>query len=471
MRLTTSFLSLPTSILLLIASHTTAHSPSADQSSSPSIEQWPYNLPPHVKFWPEDPPSRRRDLEAIEEHIRLGRKPVGVMKMSDDDGEKFYMEYWQFEGELEQTGLFEPQTPNTALRRRDKLDEEETLSGNETLIMQFKPPFMLHTESAFTAEELKAREILNAAGVLAALEKRDFTCPTGTSDCSGIGFPGSCCTTNEVCFKITDTGLGRVGCCPAGASCGGTITTCDAPNTPCSAALGGGCCIPNFSCVEGGCALDPAVVVTTIITRTFTVTASSSTRTTTSVSTVTSTSATASSSSSSSSTSVSTSLTTTTSATGVLPVRPTSGTSSTTTPTTSSDLGPTTCPTGFYACQAYYEGGCCRTGRNCEKTSCPPISSTTIISSGVTIVVPVGSAAAVATPTGACASGWQTCPASVGGNCCPNGWGCGTASCSSVGPTNTAVLQKASPGIGDRISGDWRIMVGVVVMTGLFVVV
>ncbi|KAG4435549.1 hypothetical protein IFR05_008960 [Cadophora sp. M221] len=224
MRLTTSFLSLPASILLLIVTHTTAHSPSVDSPSTPSAEQWPYNLPPHVKFWPEDPPSRRRDLEAIEEHIRLGREPVGVMKMSDDEGEKFYMEYWQFEGELEQKGLFEPQTSNAGLRRRDNL-EEGSFPGNDTLIVQFKPPFMLHTESTFTAEELKAREILNAAGVLAALEKRDFTCPTGTSDCSGIGFSGSCC------------------------------------------------------------ALDPAVVVTTVITRTFTVTAASSTRTSTSVST------------------------------------------------------------------------------------------------------------------------------------------------------------------------------------------
>ncbi|KAH7351150.1 hypothetical protein BKA65DRAFT_536175 [Rhexocercosporidium sp. MPI-PUGE-AT-0058] len=490
MRLSTSILSLPTSILLLIASHTIAHSPPADQTPSPSTEQWPYNLPPHVKFWPEDPPSRRRDLEAIEEHIRLGRKPVGVMKMSDDEGEKFYMEYWQFEGDLEQKGLFEAQTSSTALRRRDGLDDEESRSGNGTLVVQFRPPFLLHTESAFPAGDLKARGILDAAGALAALEKRDFTCPTGTSDCSAIGFPGSCCTANEVCFKITDTGLGQVGCCPAGASCGGTITTCDAPNTACSAALGGGCCIPNFGCVEGGCALNPAVVVTTVITRTFTVTASSTTRTTTACPLnvqscpaslgggccptdrvcALSSCAPSSSSTTASSTSVSTSLTTTTSATGVAPVRPTSGTTSTTTSTTS-DPGPTTCPTGFYACEAYYEGGCCRTGRDCKKTSCPPTSSTTIISSGVTVVVPVGSAAVVATPTGACASGWQTCAATVGGNCCPSGWGCGTASCSSIGPTNTAVLQKASPGMAGRVNRHWGMGVGVLVVMGVLVVV
>ncbi|KAL2071274.1 hypothetical protein VTL71DRAFT_12509 [Oculimacula yallundae] len=502
MHLTTSFLSLPTSILLLIATHTTAHT--TEDTQSPSADQWPYNLPPHVKFWPEDPPSRRRDLEAIEEHVRLGRKPVGVMKMSADEGEKFYMEYWQFEGEIGQKDLFDSQSQvENAARslRRDILEGGERLSGNESTVVRFRPPFMLHTESAAIDQELKARGEVNAVGALAMLMKRDFTCPIGTSSCSGIGFPGSCCTANEVCFQITDTGLGQVGCCPAGASCGGVITTCDAPNTACSAALGGGCCIPNYSCVEGGCALTPALVVTTVITRTFTVTASSTTRTSTAVSTVTSTSTSAtacplnvkscpaslgggccptdrvcalsscapSSSSSSTSTPISSTLTTTTTATGVAPVRPTINTSS----SSPSAPTPTSCPTGFYACQAFYEGGCCRTGRNCEKTSCPPTSSTTIISSGVTVVVPVGSAAAVATPTGTCANGWSTCAASVGGNCCPGGWECGTASCSSVGPEATRVEQKASPGMGVRSRGDGKgawVAVVCVLVVGVLIV-
>ncbi|KAH7399932.1 hypothetical protein BKA64DRAFT_469500 [Cadophora sp. MPI-SDFR-AT-0126] len=499
MRLTPSILSLPTSILLLIISHTSAHASldsdtNAQAKSEPqSAAQWPYNLPPHVKFWPEDPPSRRRDLEAIEEHIRLGRKPVGVMKMSDDEGEKFYMEYWQFEGELELDGqrrVFDSPRESAAVRRRNDFsqsEEEDRSKGNESAVVNFRPSFVLHTENIAGAEELKARQVLRSrdvAGVLAALKARDFTCPTGTKDCSMLMSPTSCCATDETCFSIPDTGLGVIGCCPSGAQCVGAVTQCDAPNTPCPSILGGGCCIPGFSCVEGGCAMDPPAVVTTVITRTFTVTASSVTRTSTSLSTVTSTSSTACplnvqacpaslgggccptdrvcafsscapSSSSASSTSPSTSLTTTTSATGVIPVRPTSGTT-TPTLTTTTDSGPTTCPTGFYACEAYYEGGCCRTGRNCEKTSCPPTSSTTIISSGVTVVVPVGSAATVATPTGACASGWETCAASVGGNCCPSGWGCGTASCLSVGPSRTAVLQKASPGGAGRIGGGRR---------------
>ncbi|EKD16983.1 hypothetical protein MBM_04560 [Drepanopeziza brunnea f. sp. 'multigermtubi' MB_m1] len=423
MRVSARLLALPASILLLLASHASADALDREQTPAAS---WPYNLPAHVESRSEDIRNRRR---AVEENLRLGRKPVGVMKMSQDEGEKFYMEYWQFEGNFgqKQTPMGDSERKNPALRGR-ALDEreQERLAANSSAILDFRPPFVLHTEdsSPASAKELRLRDSKRA---LTALQKRGFTCPTGTASCGIIGFPGSCCSTNEVCFQIEDTGLGQVGCCPAGATCGGTITQCDVSNTPCSAALGGGCCIPNYVCVEGGCVIDPSLVVTTVITQTFTITASSSTSL------------------------LSTALPTI--ATGVPPIRPTSG--------SSSDPAPTTCPTGFYACEAYYEGGCCRTGRNCEKTSCPPTPSTTIIDNGVTIVVPVGPAATVAMPTGNCAAGWATCAASLGGNCCPSGWACGTASCSSVGPTETHVAQKASPGSAGRKKGAVGLVVGV----------
>jgi len=69
------------------------------------------------------------------------------------------------------------------------------------------------------------------------------------------------------------------------------------------------------------------------------------------------------------------------------------------------------------------------------------------------VVVPVGSAAAVNSPTGVCATGWSSCAASLGGNCCPTGFECGTASCSSLSPTQTAVVQKASPNSGASRGG------------------
>src|SRR6187402_2996761 len=149
MRFASRLLALPASILILIASHATSAQSANQDDQSP--EQWTYNFPPHVKFWPEDPPHRRRDLEAIEEHIRLGRKPVGVMKMSPDEGEKFYMEYWQFEGELGQT-----EQASRSLRRGN-VEEEARLLANTSMAVPFKAPFMLHTEDlgALNYEELR----------------------------------------------------------------------------------------------------------------------------------------------------------------------------------------------------------------------------------------------------------------------------------------------------------------------------
>ncbi|PBP21490.1 hypothetical protein BUE80_DR007690 [Diplocarpon rosae] len=417
-----SIFALPASILLLITSHTTAQT--REDLEPPA--KWPSYLPPHVKFYPEDPPSRRRDLEPADQHLRLGRKPVGVMKMSEAEGEKFYMDYWRFERPLE-----EPQTSvgvADSLRKRD-LEEEERVAANASAVTNFRPPFVLHTEDSDAADsgatELRFRD---SRRVLAELRKRAFTCPTGTADCSAIGFPGSCCSTSEVCFNIEDTGLGAMNSSlvvvitkiftvtassiTMTSTSVSTVTStpknsaCPLDAQSCAASLGGGCCPINRVCALNSCAPLPAT-----------------------------------------STTVSNFIPTTT-ATGVEPFRPNSGLS--TDITTASNPGPTTCPTGFYACEAYYEGGCCRTGRDCQKTSCPPTSSTTIVNSGVTIVVPIGSAAVVATPTGNCAQGWATCAASLGGNCCPSGWGCGTASCSSADASSTNVVQKASPGGAGR---------------------
>jgi hypothetical protein len=201
---------------------------------------------------------------------------------------------------------------------------------------------------------------------------------------------------------------------------------------------------------------NPTLIVTVVVTQTFTASPSQSrVQTSTVISTITpSTSSESNTAPPSGSTVTSAS---TTSAPAVAPVRPTDSSTS-----ISFDSG--TCPTGFYACSAYYRGGCCRTGRNCQTTSCPPTSSTTIVSGTVTIVVPVGPAATVATPSGICATGWSTCPASVGGNCCPSGWECGTASCSSVSPSQTNVLQKGSPNEGVKsmiLKGRIRVLGGV----------
>ncbi|KAG9236222.1 hypothetical protein BJ875DRAFT_237371 [Amylocarpus encephaloides] len=447
-----SILDLPSSMLFLIASLSTCAEP-LEATRAPG--RWQSDLEVRANDQPGSSIHRRR---AAEEHLRMGRSPIGVMKMSGDEGEKFYMEYWQFQGNIGQSS-----SPASPVRPRD--DEEVILLANGSMAIPFRAPLALHLGHELEDyQDLRARE----AAVLAILEKREFTCPTGYLACAGIGFPNSCCAANENCFSIQDTGLGPVGCCPKGVNCGGTISQCNSPNTPCAQDLGGGCCIPKYVCQGVGCVLNSTVVVAPAppTSTSSSIVAAPTTPSTTSVSTTAPVTT-----SVSTSTSVIPSTTPTTSrtviiptstATGVPPVRPTSMASGTTSTTT--ELPGTYCPTGFYACSAHYDGGCCQIGRDCAKISCPTTSSTTLISSGQTIVVPVGAAATVATPTGTCATGWSTCAASIGGNCCPSGWDCGTASCTSLSPTNTEVVQKASPNIGVKRGVNVGACLGVVLV-------
>jgi hypothetical protein len=207
--------------------------------------RWPLNLLSKLQ-WPGA--SANRDMEGVNGGES---RPLGVMKMSDDEGEKFYVEYWQFGGNKPQSPAMLNMASSPSLRRRDE-EERALLQANASI--SYRPAFALHTEHDFHISDLRAR----GKEVLALLQNRQFSCPTGTSSCSAIGYPNSCCATDESCFLITDTGLGPVGCCQSGATCGGTITTCDAPNTACpdnngGSYTGGGCCIPNYVCAGVGC--------------------------------------------------------------------------------------------------------------------------------------------------------------------------------------------------------------------------
>ena len=227
MRLDT-MLSLPASILLLVATRFIS-AKGLEGHGSPGL-----HLETSEEGTLEHNVLRRR---VVEEHLRMGRSPVGVMKMPADANQKFYMEYWQFEEDS--TG-----TPLQSSRPRD--NDEARILSNGSMAIPYRAPFALHVNYG---TDLKAR----AAEVLAILEKRDFICPTGYAACTAIGFPNSCCAADENCFKIQETGLGPVGCCPRGETCGGTITNCNSPNTPCAQSLGGGCCIPNYVCQGVGC--------------------------------------------------------------------------------------------------------------------------------------------------------------------------------------------------------------------------
>ncbi|KAK8166065.1 hypothetical protein BC567DRAFT_211183 [Phyllosticta citribraziliensis] len=56
--------------------------------------EWPSNLAQHEKHWPEQEALVKRDA-AIRARMAV-EVPRAVRKMSDDPGQKFYFDYWEF---------------------------------------------------------------------------------------------------------------------------------------------------------------------------------------------------------------------------------------------------------------------------------------------------------------------------------------------------------------------------------------
>lgn len=469
-----SLLALPTSLLLLITRGPT-------RAASQEL-QWPYNLPPHMKYFPEDEALVKREIILQQ---KLQRQPaVGVRKMSTNPDEKFYLDYWSFGPEADDHN-FDSWT-NASLH---ELQPCTPLHNNKTLP---RPPrnihFSLWTRSPF--------------------DKRDFVCPSGTNACSSIGYPNSCCPSGETCQIVQNTGLGNVGCCPAGSTCAGSVSACSAGQTACPNDQGGGCCIAGYGCFEEGCVYTGTATVLVTPTPASSYLASTTTLTITTIitpsvpsaspTTVTSTTVIVPEVSTSPSTSTKTStliivptssrttviLTTHTTVSNVYtcspgykscPVSLGGGCCSTdrgcgaqicpalsstntpnapvrgTTDTTTATAAPTTipgaiCPTGFYACSAYYQGGCCQVGRDCAKTNCPTTASTTLVSGSVaTIVAPTGTGISTATLSGGCATGWQSCATSNGGGCCPIGYSCGMSCTATASGGGGSVVGKEAP--------------------------
>ncbi|KAJ9639793.1 hypothetical protein H2204_003586 [Knufia peltigerae] len=206
---------LPSSLLLFIANSAV---PVAAQHS-----RWPYNLPPEVKYYPEDEFLLKRDIDVQQ---KLQEQPVtGVRKMSHDPGEKFYLDYWGFN------------------------EEDEEMSyltyTNATIWATLHRPMRVHSQpgnQSFFAR-LPGWNLLS---------KRDFQCPSGTSACTSINRPNSCCASGSTCEIVEDTGLGDVGCCPSGQTCAGTLSSCEEGYTSCPNDPGGGCCIPGYACYDVG---------------------------------------------------------------------------------------------------------------------------------------------------------------------------------------------------------------------------
>lgn len=408
----------------------------------------------------------------MQERLRW-EKPAGVRKMGDDAGEKFFLEYWQFE------------LPEERIER-EVVFEDGDAGGYANASDPGTGRCMLLSPIAPHTQHRRMRFPLFGRG----LGERDFECPEHTISCPNSDL---CCNSGETCVE-TSNGLG---CCPSGASCGDSVAGCDtaAGYTSCPDSDAGGCCVPGSKCLDNGCVfygtqtvtttlptatattgtVNPTtmsehggttVIVTSGYTTTVTISGEDNTVTTTVVSPTTIIIAPVPTSSTCTSGFFACShedwggccrdgqacnddgcedITTTTSATASAPFRPTSGATTSDTSISAADTtittsNPTTaiagCPTGFYMCSAVYLGGCCRVDRNCDTASCPSSDSTAVITSGLTI--------AVTASTGSCANGWSSCAADDGGGCCPSGYACGSVCATSSGD-QTQTLAKETP--------------------------
>ncbi|EAQ92373.1 hypothetical protein CHGG_00608 [Chaetomium globosum CBS 148.51] len=161
--------------------------------------------------------------------------PTAVRKMPPDQGAKFHHEYCAFEDHQ----AFAPAShqPHAAIAARDVHNEDDArkIWANASAELLPRPPFALLSDPEFQDESTSPAGSLfrRAALAFSLLEKRQWACPGGTTSCSSIGFPNSCCGEGEKCMEVTDTGLGPVGCCPAGATCNGGISECADGSTPC----------------------------------------------------------------------------------------------------------------------------------------------------------------------------------------------------------------------------------------------
>lgn len=485
---------LPASIILLITT-------SPVIISSEDL-QWPHNLPPHMKYYPEDEVFVKRQIDVQKQ---LQRQPVaGMRKMSNDPGEKFFFDYWTFAPSNEDCGnasAISNRTSESSTQLRP--DRFSDISSN-----LFEPAFPLHSDQGYSNPPILPRHLRSSPFGHSLFDKRAFQCPNGTLACTSIGEPNSCCGVGESCEVIEDTGLGSVGCCPVGQTCGGSLTTCPSGYTSCPNNPGGGCCIPGYACYDVGCAISSTATV--FVTPTVTSNASSSSTsiaTTTvvvppivSISTSVSSSHITSPNRSTPGTTVVSVSTTTTTLTSsktstihntlvcssgfqscpasvgggccktdracgsqtcapltstqsvVAPVRPTSA--ATTTTTDASTISGVGCPTGFYACSAFYPGGCCQVGRDCGPTSCPASISTTLVNSaGITVVAPTGSGITANSLgiSGTCATGWFSCASTDGGGCCPSGYGCGTSCTATASGGQGSTVGKVAPSSADHV--------------------
>jgi len=168
--------------------------------------------------------------------------------MPPDQGAKFHAEWCAFNPAHRQWHPHNQQNQadygGLDLVRREEAPESLAGMGNSSWPLY--PPFAVLGSGG-------PDETLPGRGGRRGLIKRQWACPAGTSGCGAIGFQNSCCRNGETCVQVQDTGLGPVGCCPAGATCAGAVKQCTDGSTGCGSDVGGGCCIPGFVCQGVGC--------------------------------------------------------------------------------------------------------------------------------------------------------------------------------------------------------------------------
>jgi hypothetical protein len=467
---------LPATLLALIAASTT-------------------NAQGHLRpadLLPEHQAHLKREQQAQEQ--LQWQQPIGMRKMSSDEGEKFFLHYWDF-GESAAAGS-------------ETLDEEH-IDGAEhytNTSARLLAPLAPHFERAHTFRRFPGYSLF----------ARDWgSCPSGTKSCTEIDRPNSCCGETDACITVEDTGNGDVGCCPQGSTCGSSIANCDegAGQTSCPQSENKGCCIAGYSCYDVGCVWASTQTTTTVLpvatatsgrtseapssstseqetdtvgvaggvggstytttvenTVTETAPGTTSIGTTTAPTTVTVTASPSETTEEPTETQEPSSTTSSGETAALPPSRPTGSSESSPESMTTTTPEPTpsdaSCPTGFYMCSAHYLGGCCRVGRNCDTTSCPTSDSTELVSNGVTIGGAGGVAASTSTTTldpnassaastqdGRCANGWFLCSESDGGGCCPADYVCGASCTAKV--SGVADQAKQQPSGAEAVRWAW----------------
>lgn len=205
---------------------------------------------PEVKSISHLEVSRRNEAIPLE---LLGGSIQGMRKMSTDEGEKFFYDDWRF---VDDSQGRSPRSDLTVVDH-DMMSVDEDADQRTPWIFLPRSHFFEPASPASHPHGLEQSSVRHRS----PLEARDFKCPTDTQACTNIHRSDRCCGLESTCELVKDTGLGDVGCCANGKTCSGQVGSCQRGYTACSQALGGGCCIPGYACVAGGCEFCPHLVL------------------------------------------------------------------------------------------------------------------------------------------------------------------------------------------------------------------